>query len=147
MRIIIFITFFSQIGFMEECLNFWDHHLKGKSSLKQTNAAPKLLWYQCLGSIPPVPQILKWPGFWYSRNSAMTPDSTFKYYLNEGHLLDQQVKLRIEIVNGLFVCTNKVFCARFKCHNAFIELSICFVALECFNHTIETPGLRLHVIF
>ena len=75
---------------MDECLDFWNHHCKGQSSLKQTNA-PKLIWYQCFGSIPPVPQILKWPGFWYSRNSdVMTPDSTFKYYLNEGHLLDQQ---------------------------------------------------------
>ena len=78
-----------QIGFMNECLDFWNFNLKGKSSLKQENA-PKLIWYQCKGSVPPVPLIPKWPGTWYSRNNPM-PDTVFKYYLNEGYLLDQQV--------------------------------------------------------
>jgi hypothetical protein len=73
---------------MEECLDFWNHHLKGRPSDKQTNA-PKLIWFQCSGSVPPVPHIQTWPGQWCSRSVAK-PDATFNYYLNEGHLLDQQ---------------------------------------------------------
>ena len=44
------------IGFMDECLDFWNHHLKDKPSEKQEKA-PKLIWYQCVGSVPPLPSI------------------------------------------------------------------------------------------
>ena len=73
---------------MSECLDFWNHHLKNHPSDKQANA-PKLIWYQCQGSVPPIPHIKTWPGHWYAR-SITTPDTVFKYFLNEGHLLDQQ---------------------------------------------------------
>ena len=87
---------------MNECLDFWNHHLKGKPSLKQENA-PKLIWYQCTGSVPPVPLIPKWPGTWYSRNNP-NPDTAFKYYLNEGYLLDQQVlKCSLEMIYRLIM--------------------------------------------
>ena len=78
-----------KIGFMDECLDFWDFHLKGKTSLKQENA-PKLAWFHCQGSIPPQPQIKDWPGFWCSKEIGK-PENSFSYFLNEGFLLDQQV--------------------------------------------------------
>ena len=82
-----------QIGFMSECLDFWNHHLKekdGQPSEKQVKA-PKLIWYQCQGSLSPIPHIKTWPGKWCATRSENThSDAVFKYYLNEGHLLDQQ---------------------------------------------------------
>ncbi len=41
-----------QIGYLPECLDFWRHNLKGQESAKQ-NEAPKLIWYQCRGDLPP----------------------------------------------------------------------------------------------
>ncbi len=78
------------IGFLDECLDFWNAHLKGIQSTKQ-DQAPKLIWFQCHGSVPPVPHIKTWPGSWYALNKdEIRPDGHFKYFLNEGHLLDQQ---------------------------------------------------------
>ena len=56
------------IGFMNECLDFWDHHLKGKRSEKQENSL-KLTWYQCKGEIPPGPKVDVWPGAWCNVSS------------------------------------------------------------------------------
>ena len=53
------------IGFMNECLDFWDHYLKGKRSVKQE----KLTWYQCEGVIPPGPKVDIWPGKWCNISS------------------------------------------------------------------------------
>ena len=78
------------IGFMDECLDFWNHHLKDKPSEKQEKA-PKLIWYQCKGSVPPAPSVDVWPGSWCGTKVAK-PDMKFNYYLNEGQLLDQQVE-------------------------------------------------------
>ena len=76
------------IGFMNECLDFWNFHLKGIDSEKQ-KIAPKMIWFQCSGSVPPGPSVQEWPGFWCSSENFQF-DSQLTYFLNEGHLLDQQ---------------------------------------------------------
>ena len=53
------------IAFMDECLQFWDEHLKGVSTQKWQET-PSVRWFQCKGVIPPGPSVLTWPGQWQS---------------------------------------------------------------------------------
>lgn len=74
------------IGFMNECLKFWNCHLK---NVDTDDSSSKLTWFQCHGSVPPAPTVAHWPGQWCVQDKYHS-DVRFKYFLNEGHLLDQQ---------------------------------------------------------
>ena len=48
------------IGFMDECLGWWDEHLKGQSGCPVS----KVRWFQCLGVEKPGPSVQEWQGQW-----------------------------------------------------------------------------------
>ena len=48
------------IGFMDECLGWWDAHLKTESEI----SGPKVRWFQALGVERPGPWVKKWQGRW-----------------------------------------------------------------------------------
>merc|ERR1719228_3147971 len=50
------------IGFMDECLQYWDQHLKGLD--RGYDKKPKVRWYLCNGILPPGPSVTSWPGQW-----------------------------------------------------------------------------------
>ena len=52
------------IAFMDECLQFWEEHLKGVGG--KWESMPRLRWYQCHGIVAPAPSVLSWPGHWQS---------------------------------------------------------------------------------
>ena len=55
------------IAFMDECLQFWEEHLKGVApgELGWANT-PRVRWYHCDGVIKPGPAVSSWPGRWQS---------------------------------------------------------------------------------
>ena len=76
------------IGFMNECLDFWNHNLKGKRSPKQ-EASKKITWFQCQGVLPPSPKVVNWPGKWC--NIASTQETTdISFTLEENGKLQRQ---------------------------------------------------------
>ncbi len=75
------------IGFMTECLHFWNKHLKGKQSQKVT---PKLTWFQCHGEVAPCPKIDAWPGYWHAIDSSPTNLPTMKLILAKNGILTQE---------------------------------------------------------
>ena len=77
------------IGFMNECLDFWDHHLKGRISKKQENSL-KLTWYQCKGDIPPGPKVDVWPGKWCNISSLEQTLTSMFLIAENGQLLATQ---------------------------------------------------------
>ena len=48
------------IGYMDECLGWWDAHLKGSGEME----GPKVRWFQALGVERPGPWVEKWRGHW-----------------------------------------------------------------------------------
>lgn len=68
------------IGFLNECLEFWDHNLKGHQIQRQLEAK-KLTWYQMEGSLPPMPQVVTYPGAWHTRDNFQ-PDNNLSLYLD-----------------------------------------------------------------
>ena len=50
---------------MDECLDFWNHNLKGIPSKKQ-ESSKKMTWFQCEGVLPPSPTIKMMPGDWHN---------------------------------------------------------------------------------
>ena len=56
------------IGFMDECLDFWNYHLKNKPSAKQETSL-KLTWYQLKGEVLPGSTKDPWPGRWCNISS------------------------------------------------------------------------------
>ena len=81
------ISYFSQIGFLPECLDFWDHTLKGKPS-KKKEERKKICWYQCFGSLPPAPSVNTWPGEWRSKDNCK-PEKEVHFYLEENQILSE----------------------------------------------------------
>jgi hypothetical protein len=47
---------------MDECLQYWDQHLKGLD--RGYDKKPKVRWYLCNGILPPGPSVTSWPGKW-----------------------------------------------------------------------------------
>lgn len=84
------------IGFLEECLDFWDYNLKGKASSKQ-ETADKIIWYECEGSLAPAPSVTNWPGEWQAK-SNVKPDLMATYYLGPNNSLTlQQQQLECDV--------------------------------------------------
>ena len=56
------------IAFMDECLRFWDEHLKGVAPGRDMGwaATPLVRWYHCDGVLRPGPAVTSWPGRWRS---------------------------------------------------------------------------------
>ena len=48
------------IGFMDECLGWWDAHLKTETEM----SGPKVRWFQALGVERPGPWVKQWQGRW-----------------------------------------------------------------------------------
>ncbi|XP_059081176.1 uncharacterized protein LOC131879004 [Tigriopus californicus] len=62
-----------QVGLMMECLEFWNHHLKGEK-IKRQDEVKKMIWYQCQGDLPPGPSVESWPGKWRQANNTRPVD-------------------------------------------------------------------------
>ena len=60
------------IAFMDECLQFWNEHLKGVPDQNQVKwqYTPRVRWFQCNGVIPPGPSVMTWPGQWQCDQEA-----------------------------------------------------------------------------
>ena len=56
------------IAFMDECLRFWDEHLKGVTPGRDISwaATPLVRWFHCDGVMRPGPAVTSWPGRWRS---------------------------------------------------------------------------------
>ena len=52
------------IAFMDECLQFWEEHLKGQKG--GWVATPRVRWFHCDGVLRPGPAVSSWPGRWRS---------------------------------------------------------------------------------
>ena len=65
------------IGFMDECLAYWDQHLKGVE--RGYEQKPKVRWYLCNGVIPPGPSVVSWPGQWQAGDRLVIFDIKFKH--------------------------------------------------------------------
>ena len=65
-------------AFMDECLQFWNEHLKGKSGKITWQDTPRVRWYQCHGEVAPGPSIVSWPGLWQSGTKSYgSTETTF----------------------------------------------------------------------
>ena len=60
------------IAFMDECLQFWEEHLKSVSPGRDRGwaATPRVRWYHCDGVMRPGPGVAEWPGVWQSGPAA-----------------------------------------------------------------------------
>lgn len=72
------------IGFLDECLQFWNTHLKGEPEKK----SPKFVWFQCQGSIPPGPLVENWPGVWCAKEDS-NPQQSKDLYLSKNFELSE----------------------------------------------------------
>ena len=80
------------IAFMDECLQFWDEHLKGVTGRVTWLDTPRVRWYQCNGTVSPGPTVSSWPGVWQSGD---TPggDTNIVYHLADNNKLDLKLAM------------------------------------------------------
>jgi len=74
------------IGFMDECLAWWDQHLKGMDRGYDQKA--KVRWFLCNGVVPPGPSVESWPGQWQAGERS-EGSSTVVYTLSDDCLMKQ----------------------------------------------------------
>ena len=59
------------IGFMDECLGWWDAHLKTENEV----SGPKVRWFQALGVEQPGPSVKEWQGSWQKAETSAGSES------------------------------------------------------------------------
>ena len=74
------------IAFMDECLQFWDEHLKGNPSKITWQDTPRVRWYQCQGEVAPGPSVLSWPGQWQSGKKPQGSSETILTLIDGGKI-------------------------------------------------------------
>merc|ERR1719228_984450 len=87
------------IGFMDECLAWWDQHLKGTD--RGYGQKPKVRWYLCNGVIPPGPSVLSWPGHWMAGGRS-EGDTKVVFNLADNHLMLQDMTKMVDAVSVSF---------------------------------------------
>jgi len=71
------------IGFMDECLGWWDAHLKTESEI----SGPRVRWFQALGVERPGPWVKEWKGIWQDGEASAGSASLAFSLASHGRLL------------------------------------------------------------
>ena len=71
------------IGFMDECLGWWDAHLKTENEV----SGPKVRWFQALGVEQPGPSVKEWQGSWQKAETSAGSESLVFSLASQGKLL------------------------------------------------------------
>ena len=84
------------IGFLQECLRFWDHWLKGVETGIMEEPAYRAYM---LGSLPPATDVENWPGRWIAEPAWPSPHVEERlFYLTEEGLADSKAEeTRLEL--------------------------------------------------
>ena len=70
------------IGFMDECLGWWDAHLKTENEV----SGPKVRWFQALGVEQPGPSVKEWQGSWQKGETSAGSESLVFSLTSQGKL-------------------------------------------------------------
>ena len=79
------------IGFMDECLGWWDEHLKGRQNGEE---GARVRWFQALGEERPGPWVKEWRGAWQQGQDSQGP-LLLKYSLGPGGRLELGEEARL----------------------------------------------------
>ena len=71
------------IGFMDECLRWWDAHLKTENEV----SGPKVRWFQALGVEQPGPSVKEWQGSWQKAETSAGSESLVFSLASQGKLV------------------------------------------------------------
>ena len=71
------------IGFMDECLGWWDAHLKTENEV----SGPKVRWFQALGVEQPGPSVKEWQGSWQKAETSAGSESLVFSLASQGKLV------------------------------------------------------------
>ena len=71
------------IGFMDECLGWWDAHLKTENEV----SGPKVRWFQALGVEQPGPSVKEWRGNWQKAETSAGSESLVFSLASQGKLV------------------------------------------------------------
>jgi hypothetical protein len=86
-----------QIGFLQECLRWWDHWLKGRKT--GIAAEPRLrAWLQ--DSVPPAADYDERPGRWVAERRWPPRRKPRRLYLGEGRLLERKPRGEIALTHS-----------------------------------------------
>ena len=84
------------IGFMDECLGWWDAHLKTENEV----SGPKVRWFQALGVEQPGPSVKEWQGSWQKAETSAGSESLVFSLASQGKLEAGKDKMDSSITVG-----------------------------------------------
>jgi len=84
------------IGFMDECLGWWDAHLKTENEV----SGPKVRWFQALGVEQPGPSVKEWQGSWQKAETSAGSESLVFSLASQGKLVAGKDGMNCSITVG-----------------------------------------------